>query len=72
MLMEASTGAVRVERLDRRGEPIILNGHESSVEYVSFARDGRLASASTDTTARLWLMGWAELVRALRSATTAC
>ena len=66
------TGAVRVERLDRRGEPIILNGHESMVVYVSFAHDGRLATASTDTTARLWLVDWAGLVAALRSATTAC
>lgn len=65
-------GAVRVERLDRRGEPIILNGHESSVESVSFAPDGRLATASADATARLWLVDWAGLVAALRSATTAC
>lgn len=65
-------GEVRVEWLDRREEPIILNGHEASVESVSFAPDGRLASASIDGTARLWLVDWAALVAALRSATTAC
>jgi hypothetical protein len=63
---------VRVERVDRRGEPVLSKGHESWETHVSFAGDGRLAMVSDDGAARLWLVDWARLVRALRTATTGC
>jgi WD40 repeat protein len=67
-------GSVRITRLDGRGEPVILRGHAGPVLSVAFTPDGRrLASVSRDdTSARLWLVDWKELVTRLRAATTAC
>jgi WD40 repeat protein len=45
-------GTARIWRAD---EPILLRGHESSVESAGFSPDGtRVVTASDDGTARIW------------------
>jgi WD40 repeat protein len=66
-------GSARISRLDLGGETIVLRGCLGPVTGVAFTPDGHhLATSSMDMNVRLWLIDWAELVHALRAATTAC
>ncbi|MCR9166368.1 MAG: FHA domain-containing protein [Nannocystaceae bacterium] len=47
------TGRIYVWTLGRAA-PLVLEGHTASVNAVAFLSDGRLVSASSDRTARVW------------------
>jgi WD40 repeat protein len=64
-------GSVRITRVDGADDPIVIRAHQGVVTGVAFLPDGRLAT-SGDSTVRLWLLDWRELVASLRAATTAC
>ncbi len=66
MARRASPGSTSAARPSPRATPGPVLG-------VAFTPDGRrVATVSTDDTARLWLLDWGDLVRALRAATHAC
>lgn len=46
---------VRVWRIDRPTEPVVLRGHDRAVVSVGWSPDGKhIVTASLDTTARVW------------------
>lgn len=65
-------GAVRVWQVDGNGRPVTLNGHEGAITWAAFSYDGsRVVTASEDGTARIWRIGWRDLVAHLRQLTSA-
>ena len=65
-------GAVRVWQADGSGRPVTLNGHQGAVTWAAFSHDGsRVVTASEDGTARIWRIGWRDLVAHLRQLTSA-
>ena len=72
-LLTASTDSTaRLWRVDGKGEPVVLRGHEGPVFQAFLAADGSRAATVTAGTIRIWRLGWPQLLRQLRSETSAC
>jgi WD40 repeat protein len=65
-------GMVHVWQADSIGQSVALAGHEGTVTWATFSKDGsRVITASEDGTVRLWRIGWHDLVLYLTGLTSA-
>ena len=71
-LTSSVDNTARVWRVDGRGAPVVLRGHNHGVPYAGFVDDERVLTCSYDTTCRVWRVRWEGLIRFLRAQTLVC
>ena len=79
LVTSSGDGSARVWRADATGEPIVLRmGDDGGVEWAEFSPDQThvltvtARGAALNLTARVWTVGWKDLVAQLRERTSEC